>query len=1116
MTESQRKRAEELFRSLRDRPREQHAALVDAGCPDDPDVRREVETLLKSYVEAPDFLESPPTNVFVEPDGESSGFRFGAPGLPSDAIPGYRILKELHRGGQGVVYQAIQESTRRKVAIKVMLEGPFAGDRSRRRFEREIELVGSLRHPGIVPIFDSGAADGKFFFVMEYVRGQPLDDFVKSQKPSIDDTLRLLIRVCDAVDYAHQKGVTHRDLKPGNILVDERGDPRVVDFGLAKAGGSDLDAGQSQFVSVTGQVVGTLAYMSPEQAAGRLDHVDMRSDVYSLGVIAYELLTGEPPHDVGGQMSDALAAIQHTEPKRLRTVRRQISDDVDTIVMKALSKDRARRYPTAGSLGADMQRFLDGDPIEAKRESVVYLVKRLVRRYRVPVTIAAVFALVVCVSLVVSLAFWQRAASDRDDLRDARKREATLRASADEARAKAEALAAEQERRAYNGYIARAAAALGDNNAAIMKRMLDSCANSKLRGWEWHYLRSLVDRSRRRLDEKPVQAMALSADGRWMASAGYDGVVRLWDANALALVRTLGTPGGNVVNSLAFSPDGLRIVVGDLGAAQRSRWDGRSAIRIWDTQSDDVQEIANDENPLLSIAWSADGRWIASGGIGGTAKLWDANAGFASHVVNHIAFTNVHTICFSPDSANVLAAFDSWLGIWDIDSNREIFPVRQAQTQVVGQAAFSPDGESVVWGTSSLFRHEKMELWNAKTGELRQRFSGHRGTTSSATFSPDGNRIVSAGTDNTLRLWDAKNGELLGIFRGHDGDVKIAAFRSPAGKRIFSAGDDGIRVWDSTPQPDVVTLDGHESEVAAIAFSPDGKRLVSASNDTTVRLWDTVSARQIKSWRHDGVVLDVDFSADGEHLASVSYKNKSENERGIKRATLWRLNLDWPKEAAPESNGFFDSISIPQQPTHIESVAFGDSGAKLATHQFRTIQIWDVSSRKPIATCRIDYHTEITNVAFSSDGAYLAVCGLIQPGVALVDAKTNPPTMLRTLIDRPDVLPTCVVFDAPGRRIAAGTLDGTVYVVDVNAGDYVALIGHVGPVTAVAFNPQGDRLFTGGQDQTVKVWNARTGEELLTLRGHKSRVTAVAVSPDGKTVATAGDDNTIRLWRSGP
>lgn len=277
-------RIDEVFQAARALSGDVRTSYLEEACGNDPALRSEVESLLGSHTHASSFLEQPALGPDFQPTGSLDVGETRSPdtGLLSDAIPGYRILKEIHRGGQGVVYQAIQLSTKRKVALKVMLEGPFAGPASKRRFEREIELVGTLRHPNIVPIFDSGIAQGRFFYAMDYIRGAPLNRDAGAESRSVEDTLRLFAKVCSAIDHAHQKGIVHRDLKPSNILVDERGEPYVVDFGLAKVGGAAADA--SLLVSVTGQVMGTPAYMSPEQAAGRPDEVDMRSDVYALGL----------------------------------------------------------------------------------------------------------------------------------------------------------------------------------------------------------------------------------------------------------------------------------------------------------------------------------------------------------------------------------------------------------------------------------------------------------------------------------------------------------------------------------------------------------------------------------------------------------------------------------------------------------------------------------------------------------------------------------------------------------------------------------------------------------------------------------------------------------------
>ncbi|MFH0981789.1 MAG: serine/threonine-protein kinase, partial [Planctomycetota bacterium] len=352
MTPEQMQRAYELFEQALQRPPEERAAFLVEACGDYAELRAEVDSLLKH--------DSQATDVFMRPPGPDPAARLAAEHEPAVFIEGYEILSEVHRGGQGVVYKAVQKATKRTVALKVLLEGPYASPRQRHRFEREIDLVASLQHPNIVTIYDSGVTrDGRHYFAMEYIRGLPLNAYLSDKNPSIDATLRLFRAICAAVNYAHQRGVIHRDLKPANIRVDSLGQPHILDFGLAKIGGADLSLGAP--MTVTGEFMGTLAYASPEQAKGDPTLIDIRTDVYSLGVILYEMLTSKYPYPVVGQMVEVLRNIAEAEPSKPSTIRRQINDEVETIVLKCLQKERERRYQSAGELARDVEHFLTGE-----------------------------------------------------------------------------------------------------------------------------------------------------------------------------------------------------------------------------------------------------------------------------------------------------------------------------------------------------------------------------------------------------------------------------------------------------------------------------------------------------------------------------------------------------------------------------------------------------------------------------------------------------------------------------------------------------------------------------------------------------------------------------------
>jgi serine/threonine protein kinase len=358
------------------------------------------------------------------PEHEGGGAPQAPEGPPPDSFSGYEILKEIHRGGQGVVYQAIQKATKRKVAVKVLLEGPYASKSALKRFEREIELIAQLKHPNIISILHSGTtADGQQFYVMDYVRGTPLNQYVHQKQLTLEETLKLFATVCEAVQYAHQKGVIHRDLKPSNIVVDAQRIPRILDFGLAKWLAAPVDT----LVSVSQELIGTLPYMSPEQVRGNPDEIDTRTDIYALGVILYELLTGHYPYPVVGQMADTLKHIAETPPtppnrawrsdsgitkrssKRLRSGKCPIDHEVQTVVLCALAKERERRYQSAGELARDIDCYLAGEPIGAKRDSRWYILKKSVRRYKLPMAIAASFVLLLATSLAAISGLYLRA-----------------------------------------------------------------------------------------------------------------------------------------------------------------------------------------------------------------------------------------------------------------------------------------------------------------------------------------------------------------------------------------------------------------------------------------------------------------------------------------------------------------------------------------------------------------------------------------------------------------------------------------------------------------------------------------------------------------------------------
>ncbi|GJM18617.1 MAG: hypothetical protein DHS20C14_08300 [Phycisphaeraceae bacterium] len=413
-------------------PGESAAGSVGAAA-SDPDAPTSVSPISGARISHPEA----PTSAHDPSGGAFSADR----DVPKDAFPGYEILREIHRGGQGVVYQAMQLTTKRKVAIKVMHGGATLGSTGKARFEREVHVLGQLNHAHIVKLHDSGVTpDGSFFYVMDYISGKPLDQVIREQRratrraekeshhgksktrsrhdfgPDIRETLAMFATICEAVNAAHLRGVIHRDIKPANVRIDANGEPIVVDFGLAKASvGVESDIDDSGPMTVTGQFIGSLPWASPEQAEGASGGLDVRTDVYSLGVVLFQLLTGGKfPYTVVGTMREVLDHIVGTEPARPSTLRKRIDDEVETIVLKALAKDRERRYQSAGELGRDIRRYLEGEPIEAKRDSAMYVIGKQIKRHKVPAAFAATVAVMTVLFGIGMTGAWSTAKAERN------------------------------------------------------------------------------------------------------------------------------------------------------------------------------------------------------------------------------------------------------------------------------------------------------------------------------------------------------------------------------------------------------------------------------------------------------------------------------------------------------------------------------------------------------------------------------------------------------------------------------------------------------------------------------------------------------------------------------
>jgi len=1006
-----------------------------------------------------------------------SGSGDGTP-LPPVAIPGYEVLGELGRGAFGVVYQARQLALKRLVALKMILSGSHAGADQLARFRVEAEAVARLQHPNIVQIYEVGEQEGRPFFSLEFVDGGTLDKKLARTPLPAREAAQLLEVLAQAMHAAHQCGIIHRDLKPANVLLTKAGQLKITDFGLAK----QLDAAVGQTAS--GVIMGTPSYMAPEQALGESKKIGPAADVYALGAMLYEFLTGRPPFK-GATPMDTLLQVTQDEPVPPSRLQPKVPRDLETICLKCLEKELAKRYGSAGELAEELGRFVRGEPVRARPVGRLERGWRWARRQPMVAGLAAAVLLVLLSGIGVSTYFAidARTKADNADLarKDAVTQEGLAKGEAHKAElARTAAVKSEQQAQAhlYVNRLALAQSEIKDGDTAQARDVLDSCQWDR-RGWEWWYLHRCTHQLLTLKDYGGTDySVCFSPDGQRLASAGSNGLVKIWDGHSGKELLSLRDPTNTAVKSVCFSPDGQRLASAS----------GFRTVKVWDAHSGQQQlTLQGHTGEVNSVCFSPDGQRLASASEDKTVKVWDAQNGKELLILQGHT-ESVWSVCFSPDGQRLASASeDKTVKVWDAHSGQPLLTLKGHQLPVLS-VCFSPDGQRLASASglaNAVGGPGEISVWDTRSGQPL--FTMQEGNNvNSVCFSPDGQRLASACSNRIVKICDAQSGQPLLTFKGQ---FSRSVCFSPDGQRLASANAENIvKVWDVRSGQQPLTLKGPQFWFNNVCFSPDGERLATTSDDRRVTVWDARSGQEL--FALEGNAVEVCFSPDGQRLATSGRPAK------VWDARTGRLLL-----------------SLQGQPDGLRKICFSPDGQRLAGQGAKGIvKVFDGRDGQELLSFQA--HTDsITSVRFSPDGQRLASAGF--DGVAKVwDARSGQE--LLTLEGHTSNAVDSACFSPDGQRLASASGDSTVRVWDAHSGqELLTLQGHTDSVHSVCFSPDGRRLASASSDSTIKVWDARSGQELLTLKGVWSR--SLCFSPDGQRLASASGNRTVKVWdgRSG-